>query len=113
MSWYERNREKALAYQREYASLHRDKYLEYQKKYYDDVLRSKRAIGWEATKQKRIQNKEMKAKEKQIKQIKQNEKENSVNNVLSVNARQPKKPRKVKYEPQFIRTEGEYILSFD
>lgn len=111
MGWYEKNKERALAYQREYAANNRDQYLEYQKKYYDEVLRPKRVIVWEANKQKRMIEREMKAKEKQVKQTETKEK--PFDTALPEKFRQPKKPRKVKYEPEFIRTYGEYTLTFN
>jgi hypothetical protein len=42
MSYYEKHKAERLQYQKEYNALNNDKYLEYQKHYYDTVLRSER-----------------------------------------------------------------------
>ena len=42
MSYYENNREDRLEYQREYHEIHHDKYVDYQKWYYQNVLKKKR-----------------------------------------------------------------------
>ena len=42
MSYYDINREERLDYQKEYNALYKDRYAEYQKWYYQNVLKDKR-----------------------------------------------------------------------
>jgi hypothetical protein len=106
MSWYERHREHALAYQKQYLSEHRDHYIDYQKKYYAEVLKPKRDAIQNDKRQKRLLELEMKAKEAPAKP------EKPIKPVVE-KVKQPRQPRKVKYEPQFMRTHGEYTLTFN
>ncbi len=43
-SWYWRNREKALAYQKAYNAIYHEKYTEYYKIYYNEVLKPIRTV---------------------------------------------------------------------
>jgi hypothetical protein len=51
-TWYERNKEKALTYQKAYYKEHREKYLQYLKDYYVKVLKPIRTIPPELKKRK-------------------------------------------------------------
>ena len=42
MTWYERNRQHALEKAKEYNLTHHEKYREYQRRYYQTVLRDRR-----------------------------------------------------------------------
>jgi hypothetical protein len=106
MSWYERHREQALAYQKEYSICNRDHYIDYQKKYYTEVLKPRRDAIQKEKREKRLLELEMKAKEVPAKP------EKPIKPVVE-KVKQPRQPRKVKYEPQFMRTHGEYTLTFN
>lgn len=45
MTWYERNREYALNKAKEYYHTHRQQYRDYQRNYYQTVLRDRRRAG--------------------------------------------------------------------
>ena len=114
MSWYWSNREKALEYQNAYAKQHRDRYLAYQKVYYQQVLKPKREKLAEEAYEKARQEYEKKAL---LETPIQSEKPVKETIIKQKRARAPpgeRKPReKVVWMPTIKISTGEFILRFD
>ena len=101
-SWYDRNREKAIKYQKEYNKEHREEYLAYQGAYYYEVEKPKRQGKPDEVLEKPLQI-DLPAKlPKQPKPPKQKTESMTKN-----------KKRFTPYEPKIMITRGNYILTFD
>lgn len=106
-TWYERNREKALAYQNAYMKEHRDNYLAYQKIYYQEVLKPKREErARQKYMEKAVSAPPIQPLKEPVKTPIQKKKDRSPP------IKKVRKPREV-WRPQIRVSTGEFILRFD
>jgi hypothetical protein len=124
MSYYQKNRERILAYQKEYNRQHSDEIKSYFKSYYEenkDVLLNKayikNAVISQANKEKKQKQKEERAliKQKKKQEQKQQELEDLIASTFEVKKVLIKEELKLEMEPfqGFKRTSQGFTLSFD
>jgi hypothetical protein len=98
-SWYERNRERAIEYQKKYNQEHREHYISYQGAYYHTILK------YEREPEPKPEPKSKPGRPPKIKKTpKPKPKPAPITN---------RKRTYIPYEPKIMITTGNYILTFD